>query len=352
MKLKARKLFTRRKKPAKAPSGVPDNVRITNETVAARRDEVLSSARKYIYPLQASRHRIVKFSIGIFVAAVVSFFVFCGLELYKFQSTSAFMYAVTRVLPVPAAILGNKYAVSYNTYLFELRHYMHYYQTQQHVDFSSAAGKQQLAVFRQRSMDQAVQDAYVQQLAKEHHLSVSTQDVDAAVALVRSQNRLGASDAVFRSVLAEFWGWSVDDFRRELRQELLAQKVVAALDMQTHARAEQALSSLQHGADFNKLAKEVSDDAATRANGGDYGITIGRTSTDIAPQVVATLFNLKRGQYSGIIDTGYSLEIVKVTEAQANTVHAAHIAFNFRPVTDFTKDLQSSQQPHILISLK
>lgn len=349
---KARKFLTRRKKQAKTLPGLPGTVRITNETVAARRDEVLASARKYIYPLQASRHRIVKLSIGIFIGAATGFLIFCGLELYKFQSTSAFMYGVTRVLPVPAAVLGSRYVVSYNTYLFELRHYMHYYQTQQHADFSSPAGKQQLAVFRQRSMDQAIQDEYVQQLAKEHHLSVSSQDVDDAVALVRSQNRLGASDTVFRNVLAEFWGWSVDDFRRELRQELLAQKVAAALDTQTHNRAEQALSSLQHGADFAKLAKAVSDDAATRGNGGDYGITISRSSTDIAPQVAAALFSLQRGQYSGIINTGYGLEIVKVTEIHANTVHAAHIAFNFRPVTDFTKNLQASRKPHILISLK
>jgi len=33
--------------------------RITNETIAEHREEVLSSARKYIYPLQHSLQRIV-----------------------------------------------------------------------------------------------------------------------------------------------------------------------------------------------------------------------------------------------------------------------------------------------------
>lgn len=326
-----------------------DDGRITNETIAARREEVLSSARKYIYPLQASKHRVVKWSVGIFIAAVVGFFVFCVLDLYKFQSTSSFMYGVTQVLPFPVAVVDTRYLVSYSDYLFELRHYMHYYATQQNTDFNTKAGRQQLAVFKQRSLDQALQDAYVQRLASTNHVSVSSHDVDVAVALVRSQNRLGASDQVFRNVLNEFWGWSVDDFRRELQQELLAQKVVDKLDTGTHARADSALASLQQGADFSALAKQVSDDTSTRANGGDYGSLIDRTNTGLAPQIIAQLFQLHSGQYSGIIDTGYSLEIVKVTGVQGSQVRAAHISFNFQPVTAYTAPLEAHEKPHLFI---
>jgi hypothetical protein len=65
-------------------SNVP---RITNESIAEHREEVLSSARKYIYPLRHSRHRVVKISIGLFALAVVAFFVGCVVFLYKFQNT-------------------------------------------------------------------------------------------------------------------------------------------------------------------------------------------------------------------------------------------------------------------------
>ncbi|HVU59886.1 MAG TPA: peptidylprolyl isomerase [Candidatus Saccharimonadales bacterium] len=332
------------------PAGATnDAVHITNDTVAARREEVLGSARKYIYPLQASKHRIVKLSVGVSVIAIVSFFTFCMLELYKFQTTSSFMYGVTRVLPFPVAVVNNRYFVSYNDYLFQLRHYMHYYQTQQHVDFGTAAGKQQLAVFRQRSLNEVLQNAYVQRLASKNHLSVSDKEIDTAVALVRSQNRLGANDQVFRSVLNEFWGWTVDDFRRELGQELLAQKVVDRLDSSTHERANEALSELQQGADFATVAKNMSDDVSTKQAGGNYGVLIDKSSTDIAPQVVDALFQLQPGQYSGIINTGYSLEIVKVLSVQGTQVRAAHIAFNFQPVTAYTKPLEAKEKSRIFI---
>lgn len=346
---KFRQMFLKPKKSTGEGSAVPDNVRITNETVAARRDEVLASARKYIYPLQASKRRIVRLSVGIFIAAVVGFFGFCALELYKFQSTSSFIYGVTRVMPFPLAVISNRYIVSYNSYLFELRRYMHYYQTQQHTDFSTAAGKQWLAVLKRRSMDETLQYAYVQRLAAQNHISVSNSDLDTAVALVRSQNRLGSSDQVFQNVLSEFWDWSVHDFRRELGQELLAQKVVDRLDTNTHTRALQALDQLQRGTPFALVAKAMSDDTVTRGNGGDYGIAISKSNTNFAPQVAAELFQLQPGQHSGIIDTGYSLEIVQVTSVQGSEVHAAHIAFNFQPISAYIKPLQNRQKPRLFI---
>jgi hypothetical protein len=337
-----KRLIPKRKaKAVEEPSTSQDTLRITNETVAAQRDEVLASARKYIYPLQASKRRIVRLSVGIFIAAVIGFFALCTLELYKFQSTSSFIYGVTRVLPFPVAVINNRYFVSYNSYLFELRRYMHYYQSQL-----------QLSALKQRAMDETMQYAYVERLAATNHLSVSAGDIDGAVALVRSQNRLGSSEQVFENVLSEFWGWSVDDFRRELGQELLAQKVVDKLDVGTHDRANQALAALQHGSAFASVAKDMSDDVTTRGNGGDYGMAITKSNADIAPQIVNELFKLQPGQYSGIINTGYSLEIVEVTSVQGSEIHASHISFKFQPVSAYTKSLQNRLKSHVLIRVQ
>ena len=68
---------------------------------------------------------------------------------------------------------------------------MHYYETQQNVNFSTTAGKQQLGIFKQRSLDQALQNAYVDQLAQTNHISVSTNDVNNAISLVRAKSARG-----------------------------------------------------------------------------------------------------------------------------------------------------------------
>src|SRR6478736_4302488 len=53
---------------------------ITNETVAEHREDVLKGARKYKYPLQHSKHRIVVYSTGLLILAVITFFIYTGLS--------------------------------------------------------------------------------------------------------------------------------------------------------------------------------------------------------------------------------------------------------------------------------
>lgn len=323
--------------------------RITNETVAEHREEVLASARKYIYPLQHSRGRIIKISTGLLVIAVVVFFAYCGLALYKFQSTSTFIYEVTRVLPFPVAKAGPSY-ISYENYLFELRHLMHYYEVQQKEDLNGAF-KSHLVVLRQNSMQTVIDQAYIKQLADKNNISVSNREVNDELALVKSQNRLGTNDQMLSDVLKQFWGWSISDFKRELKSQLLAQKVASELDTKTHARAANALAELNSGKDFAAVAAEVSDDAATKGNGGQYGAPISKSSRDMPPQVVDALFKLQPGQTSGIIDTGYTLEIVKVLQVQGDKVQAAHISFNITDIQTYIKPLKDAHKARHFISV-
>ena len=319
--------------------------RITNETVAEHREEVLSGARKYIVPLSHSKRRIIIITSALLIAAIIGFFVYCIAALYKTQSTSTFTYGVTQVIPFPVAKAGKSW-VSYESYLFELRHTIHYYESQQHEDFTSKSGKKHLTQLKQQALEQVINDAYTKQLAKQQHVSVSTAEVNDEVALVRSQNRLGSNDQVFRSVLSEFWGWTVSDFQRELRQQLLSQKVTATLNTSAEARANSALKSLNSGVDFATLAAQVSDDASTKANGGEYGISIDKTNRDIAPEVANQLFNLAPGKYSGIVNAGYGLEIIKVISLDGTKVRGAHIVFNFEPIGKYIKPLEAKSSAH------
>jgi hypothetical protein len=343
--------FKRKKAPEqRADEALASVPRITNETVAEHREEVLSSARKYIYPLRHSKHRVVRTSIALFVIVVISFFAYCGVALYKLQSTSSFIYGVTQVIPFPVAKAGPSW-ISYQSYLFELRRNMHYYQTQQYANFSTANGRAQLTRLKQQAMAEVIQDAYVKQLAKAHDVQVSSRQVNNEVALVRSENRLGSSQRDFDDVLDQFWGWDEDDFKQELQQQLLQQAVVEKLDTATTLQAEQALGQLRSGASFASVALQYSDDAATKASGGQYPNSITESDQSISPKVIAALFQLKVGQTSGIIDTGYSLEIVKVLSATSSSVQAAHIELDFNDITVYTAPLQHKEPVHTYLKV-
>lgn len=338
---------TTEEKVTDAISNVP---RITNETVGDHREEVLSSARKFIYPLQHSKHHIVRISVSLLVFVLVAFFAVCGLSLYKFQVTSGFIYDVTRVIPFPVAKVGKNW-VSYEAYLFELRRNMHYYHTQQQSDFSTKDGKAQLSRLKHQALTAVIQDTYVKQLAATHHVLVSDRTVNNQVTLVRNENRLGSSDRALREVLSEFWGWNEADFKSELKQQLLAQAVTAKLDTAANARAQAALQQLKGGADFAALATQVSDDPATKAAGGKYPAPITLNDSSIPPIITAALFNLKPGQTSGIINAGYSLDIVKLLDRSGSSLHGAHIQFNLQSITAYTKPLETKQPPHYYIKI-
>ncbi len=326
------------------------NPKITNETVAEHREEVLSSARKYIYPLQHSKHKIVVITTTLFIVTLVAFVSYTTLSLYKLKSNSSFLYGVTKVFPFPVAKAGGNF-VAYENYLFELRHYIHYYRNQQKLDFDSESGRQQLAEFKKRALDKVVNDAYVKQLAKQNNVTVSNQEVQAEIKIVRDQNRLGGSDKVFEDVLKEYWGWSVTDFERSLQQQLLAQKLLPILDKELVAKAQAAKSELDNKADFAKVAQKYSDDTITKDNGGEIDGEIDRSNREIAAQTVSTLFSLKPGQYSTVINTGYSLEIVKSLDKQGDKARAAHIVFNFKDIDAYLNDFKDQKKASLYIKL-
>lgn len=339
-----------RRSKRKGDTGDSHVPRITNKTVAEHREEVLGSARKFIYPLQHSKHKVVLVSISIFIVSVLAFFAYCTLALYRFQSSDTFLYRVTQVVPFPIARSGSNF-VAYENYLFELRHYKHFYEHQQELDFETDAGQRQLAEFKRRALDKVVNDAYIKQLAKQNDISVSDQEVEDEIRVVRSQNRLGNSEEVLEETLKKFWGWSLDDFKRSLHQQLLTQKVVATLDVETAQRAETVMGELRSGADFAAVAQKYSDDAATKDNGGSLGGFIEKNTRDLSPQTTKALFELEEGQYSEPINIGYGLEIVQVTEKRGDQVKGAHIVLNFKDAEAFINDLKAEQPARIYISL-
>jgi hypothetical protein len=322
--------------------------RITNETVAEHREDVLRGARKYKYPLQHSKHRIVIISTALSVIAIATFFIYSSLALYKFQSTSGFMYRVTQVLPFPVARAGGHF-VTYENYLFEMRRYEHYYQSQQRVDFSSKSGRDQLASYKPRAMNEVVQAAYVKQLATQNHVSVSSSDLNNELDALQAQNQ--SSDQELADVTNKFFGWTIDDLKREIKQELLAQKVAAKLDTATQARAAGVLKQLQGGADFATLAGQNSD-SPDKANGGQYADTaITASSTDVPPAVVRQLKAMKVGDVSNVIEAGDTLEIVKLTGSSNGKLQASHISFNLKSIDSFVSQYEKAHPRHTYIKV-
>ncbi len=330
-----------------------DVPRITNENVAEHREEILSGARKYIYPLQHSKHRIVLWTTTLFIAAVMIMTTSLVVLFYREQSSSRFMYQVSKVLPFPVARIGNT-LVAYENYLFELRHYIHYYETQQGLSFETEDGRDQLTNYKKRALDDVVNLAYVKQIADELDVRVTGEDVDEQIRIAREQNRLGSSDDILEDVLRNYWNWSISDFRRSLESELLKQKVTRALDTQTEDRAREALAKLKSGVDFGAVAKEYSQDELTKDTNGEFG-EVDASNRNVSQATVDTLLNLQQGQVSDVkvipYQTGYALEIVKNLEDKGESARGARIILVLKDITEELNNRKEQKPSRLYIKL-
>lgn len=99
---------------------------------------------------------------------------------------------------------------------------------------------------------------------------------------------------------------------------------------QKRVKAEEVLSRIKNGEDFNKLAAELSTDTSNKDKGGDLGWF---SHADMVKEFSDAAFALKPGEVSNVVETKYGYHIIKLEERRTQDkdgkkeeqVHARHI---------------------------
>ncbi len=93
----------------------------------------------------------------------------------------------------------------------------------------------------------------------------------------------------------------------------LPEKADAAARAKAKAQADQILKQLSSGAKFEDLAKKMSQDPGSAANGGDLGFF---SKGQMVPAFENAAFALKPGQTSGVVETPFGFHIIRVVETR------------------------------------
>jgi hypothetical protein len=318
--------FRKKKMPTVAERS--SSTRITNETVAEHRERILAGGRKFKYPLQTPKHRIVVITIMLVVFTVAAFFGGFTWTLYVAQNTSQFTQRLTQVLPYPVAVVDGQ-QVRFSDYLLELRSSMHYLSTKESINFSSEDGKRQLEYQKRLALNKAVNSAYAVKLANQQKVTVSSQEVDAFVKKEIDNSQLGVSEQVFKQVIQDYYGWSFDEYKSSVSHQLLRKKVMAKIDADGRTRANAALAEVTTGGkNFSEVAKAVSDDPTAKTSGGDVGFV--PRSTDDPNGLVSAASAMQPGQVSQVIEGNDGFYIVKLFEVKYNTIRFSKIFFSYK----------------------
>ena len=321
----------RKKDKQKAPT------RITNDTVAEHRERILAGGKRYKYPLQYTRRKLV---INAIIIAVVAFVVLVLLgwwQLYIAQNSSTFFYRITQLAPLPVAKIDGENA-RYSDYLMNYRTSEHYLSRFDQIRPDSEDGKLQLQYKKREALDIALADAYARKIAKEKNLVVNEETVKQVLDSLRSaangQLSPETSEASSRRVL----GLSQADMDRLVRNSILRSEAAFAVDDEASATIKKAeLLVSKHKGDLR-----VATDALNREkkDSAEYGISgLVNITSSVGGIRAADVAKLGKNKTSGVMKsvTSDGYYIVKLLEK-----NDTQVSFGFLrvPLSKFDAELK------------
>lgn len=324
---------TGKKKPEE-PAG-----RITTDTLAEHREKVLAGGRKFKYPVQYQRHRLVINAAIISASALVILIGVGWYLLYPAQNTSEFMYRVTKVVPVPVAVVDGQ-QVRYSDYLMQYRSNLHYLVEKEQVDVTTENGKRQVDFIKAQSMESAIANAFASKKARELDIQVTDAELETFLTQQRQMADGEVTEAAYNSVIEDYYGWSADEYRDAMKNKLLRQKVAFALDNTAIKVTEDIENAITAGqTDLSVVATAFAKDTE---------VTVAYTPAAWVPRenrdggLAKAAAGLQKGQISKAIKTttGDGYYYVQLIDSNDDQVQYASL---FVPLSEFKNQLKDAQ---------
>lgn len=199
------------------------------EKVEERRDEVLARGRKFKYPMQYAKHKLIINTIVVSVVAIVVMVVAGWAMLYKFQDTGDMIYRVTQVFPVPVAQVDGA-NVRYSDYLMIYRSNLMTAEQQGGQLGNSEDADVVREGYKEAALGSAVEYTYATKLGKELGLTVTEAEVTEAFDEHRKVGGVERSEEGFLKILQDNFGMNKSEYRRMLYLSLMRAKVAQEVD--------------------------------------------------------------------------------------------------------------------------
>ena len=172
MKMKIKEeIAERRKKGGKA---------ITQRNIEESRDEIISKGKKFKYPFQYAKHRLIITAIVIGVVAIGAFAFVGWVQLYKAQNTGEVMYRFTKTLGLSVAqVDGVK--VRFSDYLMLYRSSIMSVERQQGAFDDSDSSKQQKEYYKRQALSAAEDYSFAMAKLEELGKPVTDEEIDEVI---------------------------------------------------------------------------------------------------------------------------------------------------------------------------
>lgn len=316
-------------------SFLKEKPRTEREKVEQRREEVLAQGRKFKYPMQYAKHKLVINTVLVAIVAIVVMVVAGWAMLYKLQDTGDMLYRVTQVIPVPVAKVAGE-SVRYSDYLMIYRSNL--LTTEQQG--GQLGGDEGDEVVRERCKEAALKSAveytYALKLGKEMNITVSDEEIDEAFEEHRKVGGVERSEESFLKIVRDNFGMNRMEYRRMLYLTLMKAKVTQAVDDDAREMA-QRVEGLIKEKEGNLL--EVIDGLGDMVEYQETGQLVDNLNVDGGRSEMAA--KLEVGQVSDrfLSTNGDGYYYVKLVEKTDTQVSHVSIKIRFAKFSEMVEEL-------------
>lgn len=320
--------------------------RITNETVAEHREQILAGGRRFKYPVQYARHKLVRNAVIIAVIGLILLGVLAFQQLYFAQNSGDFTYRITQLLPVPVATVANE-PVRYSDYLMQYRASEYWLGKYDEIKLDSEDGKRLLNGIKRQVLNTAEANAYAAKLARDEGITVTDKDIDDAVARKRNTASGQITQEAYDASTMMLYRWSPEDYRQAIKQSLLRSRVAFAIDTDAKLLADKASALVASGKDLQATAKELGG-GVTVQSPGLVDITSSFSGLNVS-DVAKLQLNVTSGALKSSTDDGYYF--VRVTQKTDTQVNFEFIQIKLTAFAAKLAELKKSNQVHEFIKV-
>jgi len=324
------------KRTPKAPTG-----RITNDTISEHREHILTSGRRFKYPMQYARHRLVINTIALIVGLIVLLAAFGWWQLYFVQNTSNAFYRVTQALPLPIATVDGT-PVRYSDYLMRYKSEIYWLTQNNQINTNTTDGKRQAEYRKRQALDDAESITYARTIAGQKGITISEDQINAFVEEARRANGISISTEAYYSAQLDAYNWSRSEVRNNISNSLLKREVAFSVDNTARQTSTEVLTAATApNADFNAITTGYAQAGKTNITTADAG-TIPIESQD-PNGIIKSIRGLNNGQVSGLIRGVDGYYIAKLLEKTSTTIHYSYIKV---ALTEYTAQLSALKNNH------
>lgn len=308
-----------------------DDKKTEQEKVEERREEVLARGRKFKYPLQWTKHRVVINTILIAVVTIAILVTSGWLALYQFGETGEMLFRITKILPIPVAQIDGE-NVLFSDYLMFYRSGMTSIERQSGQSVTEGDIETLRTEYKRAALTEAEEYTYAMKLAKEFGLTVTNEEIASEFNKHLSIGGTERSEAGFMKIIEENFGLTKDEYERMIYLTLLRAKVEMAIDenaSQIASRVETLLA--ENNGNYSSVADALGDQIEYQETGGMV------SNQNIDGGRAAEASKLEPGEQSGRFvsingDGYYFVKLISKSDTEVNfvSIKVPFTEFNIR----------------------